>query len=78
MDSTMSRVVTVRPASGRVIFMPDLNFQPVPTEGAQVHLDMFYSRAIAHGDLVIVDTPVAPVVAAEEPSAPVAQPKSKK
>jgi hypothetical protein len=50
----MLKAVTVRPVEGRLILMPDRAFQPVPEEGARVHLDAFYVRTINHGDLEVV------------------------
>lgn len=46
--------VTVRPVEGRLVLMPDRNFEPVPAEGVRVYLDSFYARAINQGDLVVV------------------------
>ncbi len=48
------KIVTVRPVEGRTILMPDRGYQPVPAEGARVHLDAFYTRTINSGDLKIV------------------------
>lgn len=50
----MTEVITVRPVVGRLILMPDLEFQPVPKEGTRVLKNAFYIRAIQQGDLEVV------------------------
>jgi hypothetical protein len=43
--------IRIQPVDGRLIFMPDQNFRPVPPEGANVPLNPFYARALADGDV---------------------------
>lgn len=46
-----TKIVRIMPVEGRLILMPDRDFQPVPAEGARVYKDAFYTRAINQGDL---------------------------
>ncbi|WP_163068654.1 DUF2635 domain-containing protein, partial [Acinetobacter baumannii] len=50
----MTQAVTVRPVQGRLILMPERDFQPVPAEGVLVERNAFYARAIKQGDLEVV------------------------
>lgn len=62
----MTKIKSVRvvPVPGRVILMPEREFQPVPAEGARVYLNSFYTRTINQGDLQVVpDAPAAPAPA---------------
>lgn len=45
------QIVKIMPVEGRLILMPDRDFQRVPAEGARVYKDAFYTRAINQGDL---------------------------
>lgn len=56
----MTEVITVRPVAGRLVLMPDLEFQPVPKEGTRVLKNAFYIRAIQQGDLEVVPDAPAP------------------
>ena len=49
------KIVTIKPVAGRLILMPELGFQPVPEAGAPVELNSFYAKAIADGDVQIVN-----------------------
>jgi hypothetical protein len=61
-------IVRVRPVPGRLILMPDRGYQPVPAEGARVHKDAFYTRAINQGDLEeLPDTTASTSVLAATP-----------
>lgn len=64
-------IITVYPVEGRLIFMPDQGFKPVPDEGVEVIKDAFYTQAINQGDLTLT-APVAPVAA--KVAAPVVAP----
>lgn len=47
--------VKVRPAEGARVRQPNRNFRVMPAEGDTVNLDdVFYSRLVGTGDLVIV------------------------
>ena len=61
----MTQAVTVRPVQGRLILMPERDFQTVPAEGVLVERSAFYARAIKQGDLEVVpDAPAATPVPA--------------
>ena len=56
--------VHVKPGPERQVRMPDRGFALMPAEGAEVPINVYWSRRIAVGD--VIETPPAAAAAAPE------------
>lgn len=65
----MASTLTVKPAEGRRVRMPDRDFSVMPADGMTVQDAPYYRQRLADGDLVLADDPA---------SAPKATPKATK
>lgn len=60
----MPEMVTVRPAAGLKIRMPERNFSHLPEEGQAVPLDAYWRARLRDGDVVEVTPASSPAASA--------------
>lgn len=48
------KTIYIKPAEGRLVLMPELNYARLPAEGASVVESMHYVRALLDGDAIEV------------------------